>query len=115
MPRHDRRRGRLAAAIAFIYVWAFVALGLTHRHPAQDGSRLPALGGVAAAVSRGPAFVPASASPAEESCPLCAMAHTTVVALAQPALGTQAPALYRALLPAPASSAPTRSFSASNP
>jgi hypothetical protein len=113
---NTQRRRLLSASLALIYFWAFAALGLTHGHDRAEH----AIGNAACALlSSGDrtqtAIVPAAAAAGEEPCRVCAAAHATSVALAQP------PAPVHALVPnrspaiRPASTPPRGSASPSQP
>ena len=109
-------RRPLGALLVLIYLWAFVTLGLTHRHtlphlaPSATASRIAVTAGV------GVQLVAPPAAPAPDApCQVCAIVHATAVALGAKPVVTRAPVPDRPRPVLAASLPPTRSIPASNP
>lgn len=103
-------RRPLSAVLALAYLWSFVALGLTHTHAAAVmAAAHRSTRAAASAAASGQVIRPAIAPGDDTPCAVCATAHATVVALAQPQPATHAPVLDRPLAVRSSSFAPTRS------
>jgi hypothetical protein len=109
----SQSRRPLGAVLALLYLWGFVALGLTHMHAPAPASCRHSSGAILAADPDAPVIGPAVAAANERQCVVCAVAHATVVALARPPAAAHTPALVRTVSTSSSTPAPRRSISSS--
>ena len=112
--RLTRRGNRrlLSALVALVYLWAFVALGLTHTHAAVPmAPHRPSTRAAFSASPNGMIVAPAVAPDNDTPCAVCAAVHAATVALAQPPAATHIPAAVRIFAVRSASCIPTRNSS----
>jgi hypothetical protein len=111
-----KRRGRLGALLAFVYLWAFAALGLTHTHRTLGVACFSREGGAVCAAASGMPLLTTVASVAEDpSCSLCDTAHATTAALVSPTLAVASLAAAGIVLASPIPLAPSRSLTSAQP
>jgi hypothetical protein len=111
-----RGRRLLSAILAFAYVWAFVALGLTHTHAARRGPANHRSRGMAvAARPNGPVIGPAVVATDDGPCRVCTTMHASPVALTPPSIAAHLSLPLRRLPTWPTAYFPAPSRPASQP
>jgi Protein of unknown function (DUF2946) len=109
-------RGRLGVLLAFVYLWAFAALGLTHTHRTAEVALCPGNGAAAVAASPGLSlFSPVPHAAESTSCLLCDTANATTAALVSPTLAATPPAAEMTVPVSPILFASSRSLASAQP